>query len=162
MIWKSPPPFPDVRWVTGEMHPCGGGSRGWESPLSPGNCAESGEGKVAPAVPLVVLLSHKNVWVAKTISDVFQYHNHQIQQAAVKEIQDTGGNGCGVSIDTDKSGFTWITDCKTWAHYKTRVQPRMRTAQCNYKDYITNQTQYRITIYYNGVLLLFDDVSFWM
>ena len=35
----------------------------------------------------------------------------------------------------------------------------MRTAQCNYKDYITNQTQYRITIYYNGVLLLFDDVS---
>ena len=30
---------------------------------------------------------------AKNVSDLFRYHDHQIQQAAVEEIQRTGGEG---------------------------------------------------------------------
>ena len=44
---------------------------------------------------LVVLLKlrDKSVLAAKNISDLFRYHDHQIQQAAVEEIQRTGGKG---------------------------------------------------------------------
>ena len=44
---------------------------------------------------LVVLLRlrDKTVRDAKSISDLFRYCDHQIQQAAVKEIQRTGGKG---------------------------------------------------------------------
>ena len=44
---------------------------------------------------LVVLLKlcDETVQAAKNISDLFQYHNHQIQQAAVNVIQKTGGKG---------------------------------------------------------------------
>ena len=58
-------------------------------------CRKWGRGKLLQQYQLVVLLRlrDKSVRAAKTTSDFFQYHNHQIQEAAVKEIQDTGGNG---------------------------------------------------------------------
>ena len=34
-----------------------------------------------------------SVRTAKNISDLFRYHDHQIQQAAVEEIQRSGGKG---------------------------------------------------------------------
>ena len=56
-------------------------------------CHKWGKGKLLQQYQLVVLLRlrDKSVRVAKTISDLFRYHDHQIQQAAVEEIQRTGG-----------------------------------------------------------------------
>ena len=56
-------------------------------------CRKWGKGKLLQQYQLVVLLRlrDKNVQDAKNISDLFQYHDHQIQQAAVKVIQRTGG-----------------------------------------------------------------------
>ena len=58
-------------------------------------CCKWGEGKLLQQYQLVVLLRlrDKSVRAAKNISDLFQYHDHQIQQAAVEEIQRTGGKG---------------------------------------------------------------------
>ena len=58
-------------------------------------CRKWGKGKLLQQYQLVVLLRlrDKNVRAATNISDLFQYHNHQIQQAAVEEIQKTGGKG---------------------------------------------------------------------
>ena len=58
-------------------------------------CRKWGKGKLLQQYQLVVLLKlrDKSVRVAKNISDLFRYHNHQIQQAAVEEIQRTGGKG---------------------------------------------------------------------
>ena len=58
-------------------------------------CRKWGKGKLLQQYHLVVLLRlrDKSVRAAKNISDLFQYHNHQIQQAAVKEVQDAGGKG---------------------------------------------------------------------
>ena len=54
-----------------------------------------GKGKLFQQYKLVVLLRlrDKSVRTAKNISDFFQYHDHQIQQAAVEEIQRSGGKG---------------------------------------------------------------------
>ena len=56
-------------------------------------CHMWGEGKLLQQYQLVVLLRlrDKSVRTAKNISDLFQYHDHQIQQATVKEIRKTGG-----------------------------------------------------------------------
>ena len=56
-------------------------------------CHKWGKGKLLQQYQLVVLLRlrDKNVQDAKNISDLFQYHDHQIQQAAVEVIQRTGG-----------------------------------------------------------------------
>ena len=53
------------------------------------------EGELLQQYQLVVLLRlrDKSVQDAKNISDLFQCHDHQIQQAAVEEIQRTGGKG---------------------------------------------------------------------
>ena len=58
-------------------------------------CRKWGKGKLLQQYKLVVLLRlrDKGVQAAKSISDLFQYHNHQVQQAAVEEIQRTGGKG---------------------------------------------------------------------
>ena len=58
-------------------------------------CHKWGKGKLLQQYQLVVLLRlrDKNVRAAKNISDLFRYHDHQIQQAAVEEIQKTGGKG---------------------------------------------------------------------
>ena len=58
-------------------------------------CRKWGKGKLLQQYQLVVLLKlrDKSVRVAKNISNLFRYHNHQIQQAAVEEIQRTGGKG---------------------------------------------------------------------
>ena len=58
-------------------------------------CRKWGKGKLLQQYQLVVLLRlrEKTVRAAKNISDLFQYHDYQIQQAAVKEIQITGGKG---------------------------------------------------------------------
>ena len=58
-------------------------------------CHKWGKGKLLWQYQLVVLLRlrDKSVRAAVKISDLFHYHNHQIQQAAVEEIQDTGGKG---------------------------------------------------------------------
>ena len=54
-----------------------------------------GKRKLLQQYQLVVLLRlrDKSVRIAKGISDLFQYHDHQIQQAAVDKIQRTGGKG---------------------------------------------------------------------
>ena len=56
-------------------------------------CRKWGKGKLLWQYQLVVLLRFrdKSVRAAKKISDLFRYHNHQIQQAAVEEIQRTQG-----------------------------------------------------------------------
>ena len=58
-------------------------------------CHKWGKGKLLQQYQLVVLLRlrDKSVRAAKCLSDLFQYHNHQIQQAAVDEVQRTGGSG---------------------------------------------------------------------
>ena len=58
-------------------------------------CHMREEGELLQQYQLVVLLRlrDKSVQAATNISDLFQYHDHQIQQAAVEEIQDTGGKG---------------------------------------------------------------------
>ena len=58
-------------------------------------CHKWGKGKLLQQYQLVVLLRlrEKTVRAAKNISDLFRYHRRQIQQAAVEEIQDTGGEG---------------------------------------------------------------------
>ena len=58
-------------------------------------CRKWGKGKLLQQYQLVVLLrlQDKSVQTAKNISDLFRYRDHQIQQAAVKEIQRTWGKG---------------------------------------------------------------------
>ena len=58
-------------------------------------CHKWGKGKLLQQYQLVVLLRlrDKSVRTAKNISDLFRYHKRHIQQAAVEEIQDTGGKG---------------------------------------------------------------------
>ena len=58
-------------------------------------CRKWGKGKLLQQYQQVVLLRlrDKNVRAAKNISDLFRYHRHHIQQAAVEEIQATWGKG---------------------------------------------------------------------
>ena len=58
-------------------------------------CHKWGKGKLLQQYQLVVLLRlrDKSVRAAKNILNLFRYHRHHIQQAAVEEIQDTGGKG---------------------------------------------------------------------
>ena len=58
-------------------------------------CRKWGKGKLLQQYQLVVLLRlrDKSVRAAKNISDLFQYRDHQIQQAAVEEIKETWGIG---------------------------------------------------------------------
>ena len=58
-------------------------------------CCKWGKGELLQQYQLVVLLRFrdKSVRTAKNISDLFRYYDHQIQQAAVEEIQRTGGKG---------------------------------------------------------------------
>ena len=58
-------------------------------------CHKWGKGKLLQQYQLVVLLRlrEKSVRAAKNMSDLFRYHRRQIQQAAVEEVQDTGGEG---------------------------------------------------------------------
>ena len=58
-------------------------------------CRKWGKGKLLLQYQLVVLLRlrDKSVRAAKNISDLFRYHDCQIQQAAVKDIRKTGGEG---------------------------------------------------------------------
>ena len=58
-------------------------------------CRKWGKGKLLQQYQLVVLLRlrDKSVRAAKNISDLFQYRDHQIQQAAVEEIEETWGKG---------------------------------------------------------------------
>ena len=58
-------------------------------------CRKWGKGKLLQQYQLVVLLRlrGKNVRAAEKISDLFRYHDHHIQQAAVEEIRKTGGKG---------------------------------------------------------------------
>ena len=58
-------------------------------------CRKWGKGKLLQQYQLVVLLRlrDKSVRAATNISDLFRYYDHQIQQAAVEEIQRTGGKG---------------------------------------------------------------------
>ena len=58
-------------------------------------CRKWKKGKLLQQYQLVVLLRlrDKSVRAAKNISDLFQYHDHQIQQAVIEEIQSTWGKG---------------------------------------------------------------------
>ena len=58
-------------------------------------CRKWGKGMLLKQYRLVVLLRLRDTHVrgAMNISDLFRYHDHQIQQAAVDEIQRTGGKG---------------------------------------------------------------------
>ena len=58
-------------------------------------CSKWGEEELLQQYQLVVLLRlrDKSMQTAKNISDLFRYHDHQIQQAAVEAIQRTGGKG---------------------------------------------------------------------
>ena len=58
-------------------------------------CHKWGKGKLLQQYQLVVLLRlrDKRVRAAKNISDLFRYHDNQIQQASFEEIQRTGGKG---------------------------------------------------------------------
>ena len=56
-------------------------------------CRKWGKGKLLQDYKLVVLLrlQDKSVRDANNISDLFRYHDHHIQQAAIEEIKRTGG-----------------------------------------------------------------------
>ena len=58
-------------------------------------CRRWGKGKSLQQYKLVVLLRlrDKTVRASKNISDLFQYRDHQVQQAVIEEIQRTGGRG---------------------------------------------------------------------
>ena len=58
-------------------------------------CRKWSKGKLLQQYRLVVLLRlrDKRVREAKSVSDLFYYYNHQIQQRVVEEIQVTGGRG---------------------------------------------------------------------
>ena len=58
-------------------------------------CHRWGKGKSLQQYKLVVLLRlrDKTVRASKKISDLFQYRDHQVQQAVIEEIQRTGGRG---------------------------------------------------------------------
>ena len=58
-------------------------------------CRKWGKGKFLQQYQLVVLLRlrDKSVQAAKNISDLFQYHQHDTQQAAVQDIQHARGKG---------------------------------------------------------------------
>ena len=58
-------------------------------------CRKWGKGELLQQYQLVVLLRlrDKSMQTAKNISDLFRYCDHQIQQAAVEEIQRTWGKG---------------------------------------------------------------------
>ena len=58
-------------------------------------CRKWGKEELLQQYQLVVLLRlrDKNVRAAKNTSDLFQYRDHQIQQAAVEEIKETWGKG---------------------------------------------------------------------
>ena len=58
-------------------------------------CRKWSKGKLLQQYRLVVLLRlrDKRVREAKTVSDLFYYYNHSIQQTVVEEIQATGGRG---------------------------------------------------------------------
>ena len=58
-------------------------------------CRKWGKEELLQQYQLVVLLRlrDKSVQAAMNISNLFQYHKRHIQQAAVEEIQDTGGKG---------------------------------------------------------------------
>ena len=58
-------------------------------------CRKWAKKKLLQQYQLVILLKFqdKSLRAAKNISDLFQYHDHQVQQAAVEEIQDTWGKG---------------------------------------------------------------------
>ena len=58
-------------------------------------CRRWGKGKSLQQYKLVVLLRlrDKTVRASKNISDLFQYRDHQVQQAVVEEFQRTGGRG---------------------------------------------------------------------
>ena len=58
-------------------------------------CHKWGKGKLLQQYQLVVLLRlrDKSVRAAKNISGIFCYHQHRIKEAAVEEIQGTGGEG---------------------------------------------------------------------
>ena len=58
-------------------------------------CRKWGKGKLLQQYQLVVLLRlrDKSVRTPKNVCNFFQYHDHQIQQTAVKEIQRIGGKG---------------------------------------------------------------------
>ena len=56
-------------------------------------CRNWGKGKLLREYQLVILLRFrdKSVQAAKTVFDLFKYHQHYVQQAAVEEIQDNRG-----------------------------------------------------------------------
>ena len=58
-------------------------------------CRKWGKGKLFQQYHLVVLLKLRDetLQAAKNISDLFQYYDHQIQQAVVDVIQKSGGKG---------------------------------------------------------------------
>ena len=58
-------------------------------------CHKWGKAKLLQQYKLVVLLRlrDKSVRAAKNISDLFQYHDQQVQQTAIEDIQRTGGKG---------------------------------------------------------------------
>ena len=58
-------------------------------------CRKWGKGKLLQQYKLIVLLRLRDnsVQNCKEISDLFKYHKHDIQQAAVQEIQYTGAKG---------------------------------------------------------------------
>ena len=58
-------------------------------------CRKWGKGKFLLQYRLVVLLRlrDKSVRAASNIANLFRYHDHQIQQTVVEEIQRTGGKG---------------------------------------------------------------------
>ena len=64
-------------------------------------CHKWGKGKLFQQYKLVVLLRlrDKSVRGAKYMSDLFQYHNHQVKQTAIDEIQRRGGKGVLLLFD---------------------------------------------------------------
>ena len=58
-------------------------------------CGKWGKGEMLQQYKLVVLLRlrEKKVRKAKTVEDLFRYHNKRVRQAVVEEIEQTGGKG---------------------------------------------------------------------
>ena len=75
-------------------------------------CRKWSKGKIFQHYKLVVLLRlrEKKVQEARSVSDLFQYYNRQIQQKVVEEIEQSGGRGVLLLIE----GFDELpTDLRT-------------------------------------------------
>ena len=119
-------------------------------------CRKWSKGKLLQQYRLVVLLRlrDKGVREAKSVSDLFHYYNHQVQQIVVEEIQASGGKGVlllfegydelPAKLRTENSTFLDIITSKKLQEATVLVTSRPSASGLFYeecRDYITQHVE---------------------